>query len=83
MPVRRSAGSEEHEVRYKALQTEKASYLGGRRRIPVCKGCYEDHLRCPGPAVDNNGNYDYSKKCLRCIDFGGLDCDFESKMSAL
>ncbi len=58
--------------------------LGGRCRIPVCKSCYENHLRCPGPEIDDDGNYNYSQKCLRCLDYGvGTECDFESKMSAL
>ncbi|ERF75123.1 hypothetical protein EPUS_07812 [Endocarpon pusillum Z07020] len=77
-----SAEKNERDARYKAIQEEKASRFGGRSRLPVCKACFESHVRCPGPEIDENDNYDYDKKCLRCIN-DDLECDFKSKMSSL
>ena len=82
MGGRPSQEKNEREARYKIIQAEKASRFGGQSRLPICKACFVHHHRCPGPEVDDNDNYDYSKKCLRCIT-GNLECDFESKMSSL
>ncbi|KAF7504746.1 hypothetical protein GJ744_001747 [Endocarpon pusillum] len=72
----------EHEAGYRAIQEEKASRFGGLSILPVCKACFESHFRCPGPELDDNDNYDYDKKCLRCSN-DGIECDFKSKMCSL
>jgi hypothetical protein len=63
--------------RYKAILVAKNAQYGGSTQILLCKRCYELHVRCPGLGVDANGDWDYSKKCLRCEEHRqDVVCDF-------
>jgi hypothetical protein len=71
----------EQEDEYKAVREAKDAQYGSRK-IPVCKSCYEGHLRCPGPEIGANGDWEFSRKCRRCADGGdNMDCDFKAEMT--
>jgi hypothetical protein len=83
MAPKRSSTKTEQEDEYKAVRDAKDAQYGSRK-IPVCKSCYEGHLRCPGPEIGTNGDWDFSRKCGRCVDGGdNMDCDFEAEMTRL
>ena len=74
----RISGEEKvREERYKAVRLAKNGQYGRSIQVPVCKRCYEGHRRCPGPELDKNGEWNFSKKCLRCAEASKLVCDFQ------
>lgn len=81
MAPKRDRGNNQREDNYKKVRVAKNSQYGGCHKIPLCKSCYEGHLRCPGPEIASSGSWDFSKKCLRCADGGDIDCDFEAEMT--
>jgi hypothetical protein len=58
------------EARYKAIAQAERHRVGGRVvvSIPRCVRCVERHVICPGPEVDEQGDWDFSRKCLRRSD---------------
>jgi hypothetical protein len=75
MPVL-SKDEKKREAHIKGVRAAKAAQHGGNLKIPVCKRCYEQHRRCPGPEVDHKGDWDFSRKCLRCAKSCNVVCDF-------
>jgi hypothetical protein len=74
------------EARYKAIAQAKRHRVGRHVvvRIPRCARCFERHVLCPGPEVDEQGDWDFSKKCLRCGDMTReVVCDFHGKRTTV
>jgi hypothetical protein len=82
MAPKRSKTNNEQEEHYKTVRAAKDAQYGGNKKIPMCKTCYEGHLRCPGPEIGNDGDWDYNQQCQRCADGGeDIECDFEAEMT--
>jgi len=67
---------EQEDARYKAIRDAKASQVGSDP-VPRCERCVRLHLRCPGPEMDQNGEWDLHSDCLRCRERKrAVVCDF-------
>lgn len=77
-----SEEGKEREVTYKAARQAKR-YRVGRQivvGVPRCKKCAELHKVCPGPEVNEKGEWEFSIKCLRCNDMTlEVECDFQGE----
>jgi hypothetical protein len=81
MAPKRSKPDSEQEEHYKTVRAAKDAHYGSRN-VPLCKSCYEGHLRCPGPEIGSDGGWDFSVQCQRCADGGeDIECDFEAEMT--
>lgn len=74
-----SGGEAAREQQWKAIREVKNVDFGGRDQVPVCVSCFQLHVRCPGPEVGRDGEWDFSQPCLRCEHRGEVLCDFHSE----
>ena len=71
------ATAKEREAEYKALRTAKVERRGDFD-FPRCDKCCEAHLRCPGPTLDDQEEWNFTTKCLRCV-HKGCECNFHGE----
>jgi hypothetical protein len=74
------------QARYKAITQAKRHRVGRRVFviIPRCARCVERHVLCPGPEVDKQGDWDFSRKCFRWGDMNReVVCDFQGERTTV